>query len=1605
MALEMDFSLVYNHQRRLFHVGYNLEDGKPDRAHYDLLASESRIASLIAIAKGDVDHRHWFQLGRALTRTGSGIKSLLSWGGTMFEFLMPALFTRDVEGSLLDQSCRAAVERQISYGRHRRVPWGISESAFAAQGTNSDYQYQSFGVPGLGLKQGLSKDLVISPYSTALAAMIDPAAAVRNFRALAADGGEGPWGCYEALDYTPERVSEGERRTVVYCYMAHHQGMVMTALVNTLLDNRMQRRFQEQALARAIDLLLQERVPVSVLLFQPRDDSVAAPPPVPTTLGPVSRRINTPTTASPRAHLLSNGRYSVMVTNAGGGYSKHDTLAVTRWRSDTTRDDLGQFVYLRDIASGKVWSAAHQPTRVAADFYEVTYSVDKAEFRRIDGNVESHLEIAVSPEHGAELRQLTLKNHGKTPVTLELTSYAELVLSSAAADAAHPAYNKMFIETEYLPEYCALLANRRPRDAAAREPWALHVLAAQHGIQELGPIEFETDRGRFIGRGRTLASPAALQPGAKLSQTTGAVLDPIFSLRGSLTVAPDSSAHLAFVTAWADERGAAIQLADQYRDPRVVQRAFEMAWAHSQVEMRHLHLTGAALQLYQRLASAILFPTAALRAPSVVLSANRLGQRALWRFGISGDDPIVLVRLAQSTQRSLLREVLLAHEFWNTHGLKVDLVVVNEHPAGYFDEFQDELLSLIQTTTRQPINRSGGVYLLRAAQLSADDNALLQAVASIDLIGSRGGLARQVDLVAPRASTTPAQLRRASPAAVTQDAPSASQQLPPREFENGIGGFTPEGDYLLRLEGDQTTPLPWSNVIANERFGTLVTESGGGYTWAGNSRENKLSSWSNDPVLDRPSEILYIRDEESGQFWTSTPSPIRDAAEYIVRHARGSTTFTHSSRGIRTELLLSVAPNEPVKFARLRVRNNSSLPRSLSATYYVELVLGVHRQQSHLHVFTDQDEATGALLARNGYHEDFPEQVAFLHVLGRADSVTGDRIEFIGRNGSEEDPAALHRVALSDRTGAGLDPCGAIQKKLQLAPGEERELVFLLGWVPDLEAATHRLSEFASPEQVHRAVDETAHFWERSLKAIHIKTPDRALDLAVNHWLLYQTLSCRVWGRSAFYQAGGAFGYRDQLQDSMALVYTFPQIARGIILQAASRQFEQGDVQHWWHPPTGRGVRTRFADDYLWLPFVTCHFVATTGETAILDQQCPYLHSLPLEPHEDERYELPEVAPLREDLYRHCLRSIDHAFRFGAHGLPLMGCGDWNDGMNRVGAGGRGESVWMAWFLRVTLLQFIPLVEARGDHARAAVYRARVEELLQAAEREAWDGQWYRRAFFDDGHPLGSSQNTECQIDSLAQSWAALAGANRERIETALRSAEDRLVKPDERLALLLKPPFDKSPENPGYIKGYPPGLRENGGQYTHAALWLVMALAKQGHGTRAGELLSLLNPVLNATTQSQLGRYQVEPYVVAADVYSNPQHVGRGGWTWYTGSAAWMYRVALESILGLQIHGDYFALVPCIPAAWGGFEITLRRGQTEIRIHVLNPNHAESGIRNVTADGTSVSPERIPMFGDGRHHTIEATMGTASFAGNGSGRRLTMPAESTPTGSPNSLS
>ena len=1572
----MEYGFLYNKARYLLAIGFNVDELRRDASYYDLLASEARLCNFVAIAQGQLPQQSWFALGRLLTTAG-GEPALLSWSGSMFEYLMPLLVMPTFADTLIDQTYRGAVERHIDYGRQRGVAWGMSESGYNMVDMHFNYQYRVFGVPGLAFKRGLAADLVIAPYASMLALMVLPQAACANLQRLAAEGVEGKFGFYEAVDYTPARQRRGESRALVRSFMAHHQGMGLLSLAYVLLDRPMQKRFAAEPQFQATMLLLQERIPKAAAFFThasalPDVQAAAASMQVP------MRIHNTPDTPAPEVQLLSNGRYHVMVTNAGGGSSRWKDLAVTRWREDSTCDNWGSFCYIRDMENGEVWSTAHQPTLKYADKYEAIFSEGRAEFRRRDQDIDTHTEIVVSPEDDIELRRVRITNHSRVRRTIEVTSYAEVVLAAHAADATHPAFSNLFVQTEIIAERKAILCTRRPRSREEHTPWMLHLMTV-HG-EVSGEVSYETDRMRFIGRGNTpvapqsLSSPAASNAHAEnLSGSCGSVLDPIVAIRCRISLDPDQTATLDMVTGIGESREEATGLVEKYQDRRLADRAFELAWTHSQVVLRQINATEADAQLYARLASAVIYADAALRAHANELLKNRRGQSGLWGYAISGDLPIVLLQIREMANIDLVRQLIQAHTYWRLKGLAVDLVIWNEDRAGYRQLLQDQIMGLIAAGLEAHLmDRSGGIFVRPADQISDEDRILFQSVARVIIMDSQGTLEEQLNrrsLKQPRAPLmVPTRIHRPKIPAV---------DALPRELIlfNGTGGFTPDGhEYVITTSAEHMTPVPWVNVLANPQFGTVISENGMAYTWSENAHEFRLTPWQNDPVSDASGEAFYLRDEESGHFWSPTPLPARGAGSYVSRHGFGYSVFEHSEDGISTELTVYVALDASIKFAVLKIRNESGRLRRLSATGYVEWVLGDLRAKSVMHISTELASQGGALYAKNPYNTEFPGRVAFFDAGGddANRTFTADRAEFIGRNGTLASPAAMQRARLSGKVGAALDPCAAIQVQFDLVDGQAHEIVFKMGVGSHAEDAKNLVARFQGGAAAQAALEAVRQHWQHTLGAVQIETPDKSLDVLTNGWLLYQTIACRLWARTGYYQSGGAFGFRDQLQDTMALIHTRPQLVREQLLLCASRQFREGDVQHWWHPPTGRGVRTHCSDDYLWLPLVASRYVLGSGDVAVLDENQHFLEGRPVNPGDDSYYDLPGRSADAASLYQHCVRAIRHGLRFGQQGLPLMGSGDWNDGMNLVGLHGKGQSVWLGFFLCEVLKQFAKVARLYGDPSFAELCEEEMTRLSQNIELNAWDGGWYRRAYFDDGTPLGSASNAECQIDSISQSWAVLSGAgDAKRSRIAMDAVYARLVRRDAGLIQLLDPPFANSALDPGYIRGYVPGVRENGGQYTHGAIWTAMAFAALGDSQRAWELTTMINPLNHAKDAAGVATYKAEPYVIAADVYSVPPHVGRGGWSWYTGSAGWMYRLIVESLLGLRLDVDKLHFAPCLPAAWQAFKVRYRYRETVYHIEVLQVRDGMGAI-SVTVDGAVQHDSTVPLIDDQQAHMVE---------------------------------
>ncbi|MDA3821856.1 MAG: hypothetical protein PF450_04485, partial [Bacteroidales bacterium] len=1492
----------------LFAIGYNVSERRRDSSYYDLLASEARLCSFVAIAQGQVPQENWFALGRQLTTAG-GDPVLLSWSGSMFEYLMPLLIMPEFKSSLLGQTYKTVINSQIEYGKQRNVPWGISESGYYLIDASLNYQYRAFGVPGLGLKRGLADDLVVAPYATVLALMVEPVEACKNLQRLTTEGFEGKYGLYEAIDYSKSRIPHGNSHATIKSYMVHHQGMSLLSLSYLIHDRPMQRRFNVEPLFASTSLLLQERIPKARAFYshttelpESQMQSVSLDMPI--------RLIDTYDTIMPEIQLLSNGRYKVMVTNSGGGYSSWNDLSLTRWREDSTCDNSGSFCYIQDVESREFWSTSYQPTLKKPDNYEVIFSEGKAEFRRSDKGIESYVSIVVSPEDDIELRRTRITNRSKKSRVIEITTYSEVVLATQASDELHPAFGNLFVQTEINHDLNAILCHRRPRSASEETPWFFH-LVVLYGA-EASEISYETDRSAFIGRWNSIVDPSAMNQNESLSGSEGSVLDPIVSIRYRVILKPDESATFDIVSGIGECRNDALHLIEKYHDRRLANRVFDLAWTHSQVVLRQLNAREEDAQIYSRLGGSIIFSHSTLRAESGLISLNNQGQSGLWGYSISGDVPIVLLKIENNNNINLVRQMIQAHKYWRLKGLIVDLVIWNEEYTGYRQLLHDQIVDLLSTgAEKQTSDGPGSIFVRSTDQISDEDKILIQSAAHIIISDSWGTLSEQINRKVRTIKTLPKlNILRQS----RKELPSKpALPRPDLLFYNGLGGFTTDGkEYIITPTENQVPPAPWVNIIANNNFGTVISESGMSYTWAENAHEYRLTPWSNDPVCDSEGEAFYIRDEERGHFWSPMPLPCQGKTPYVTRHGFGYSVFEHTERDIKSEAWVYVSLDSNVKFTVIKLRNLSERTRKISLTGYTEWVLGDIRSKTAMHVVTELDPASGALFARNGYSTDFPGRVAFFDTDEEKRSVCGDRSEFIGRNGTMGNPDAMTNSSLSGKIGAALDPCAAIQVPVFLEIGEEKEIVFRLGVGHNADDASALVRRFRGTYAARGALEDVWQFWKQTLEKVQIETPDSSLNILTNGWLLYQTLACRIWARSGFYQSGGAFGFRDQLQDVMALVHVKPDLLREHILLYASRQFTDGDVQHWWHPPSGRGVRTHCSDDYLWLPAAVTRYVITTGDTGILDEKISYLTGRILQKEDESYYDLPGITKDTATLYEHCKKAISNGENYGVHGLPLIGSGDWNDGMNTVGEEGKGESVWLGFFFYEILTSFSKIANIKKDEDFSLHCISEAAELVKNLDNNGWDGEWYKRAYCDNGTALGSSKNDECRIDSIAQSWSVLSGAGKkDKTVKALNALDKYLVKRDHNLIQLLDPPFDKSDLNPGYIQGYVPGVRENGGQYTHAAVWAAMAFAKIGDNKRAWELTTMINPINHGATEEKVAVYKVEPYVMAADIYSCEPHTGRGGWTWYTGSAGWMYRLIFESILGLRLEIDKLYIEP----------------------------------------------------------------------------------------------
>ena len=1584
LAFEADYGFLYHRKRHLFHIGYRLAEQTLDASYYDLLASESRLTGLLAIAKGDVPVNHWAALGRPFFAVGAQA-GLRSWSGSMFEYLMPTLVLDEPHGSVLRDAGEAALREQMAYTRDAELPWGLSESAYADRDNSLAYQYAPQGVPRLALRRTPSNELVIAPYATALAAQVAPKLALQNFAALQALGARGRYGYIEALDFTPTRQTGTARYTPVCTFMAHHQGMSIVALANVLLGGVAQRWGMASASIQAVASVLHERSPREVSkLYQPPP----GPQPLAQQRQPLGlvREVLPGAQAVPPTHVLSNGRYRVALRANGAGWSRWGGTDINRWRDDALRDAHGSFVYLRWDRQPQPVSISQHPAPDPQAQYRSVFHADRVSLEAAWPELQAQTTVWVCPEDDIEFRQVELRNLSDRTLDIELISAFEVSLAPAAADEAHPAFSKLFVRAEWLAAQQALLFSRTPRLPSEPAVQMAHFLAhsSAHSstdtAAEVLALHVQTDRQAWLGRNRAVGQPLAdLQvppdDGSGTPQPLATGLDPVCAMAVQLRIAPRAKATLTFATAASDQAGVLRAVIDKYRQPSHVQRASLMSGALAGMRLRELRLGADEFAAVQSLSTALLLSLArppvlpaALQPPQAspaTPAANATeppgpacDRRLLWRHGLSGDRPIVLVAAGASQGLGLLRTLAQALRLWSWGGVGCDLVVVNAEADSYHMALQRELAALRQKhlaeSAAQPSPDCTGFHLLRAADLSDDELGSLLSLARVRLQADGRPLLHHVlawnewheQALAQRSETSTSALAEATGPAETVAAPLG-------EFaDDGSGGFS------FEVSAASRPARPWINVLSNPAFGTHVSEAGAGCTWAVNSRLNQLTAWSNDPVADPAAECFWLQDLRNLATWSLSPGAGADPAlRYSVSHGQGHSRISHRRGDLAVVVTWCVDADVAVKQVQVRITNHAARTQHLRLVGLVEWLMGANRtDRNTVHTaqyrqrLPDQVGPDGAPQARKltallatqrESSAGFGQGTAFLALAGSGDKDwTCDRRECFDARGRSVLPDHFGQQA-----GEGLDPCAALSVAVRVPAGATLEKVFLLGYAESPDAA-RLLATQAATRPADQRLREVQQRWNDLLGATTVSTPDPLFNALVNRWLLYQTVACRLWAKAGFYQAGGATGFRDQLQDTLALAWAAPAMLHAQIVRCAARQFPEGDVQHWWHAPTGAGVRTRFSDDLLWLPHACVRYLHATGDANLLDVRVPFIEGDPVPEHAEDLYATPEVSRKQATVYEHAARTLDLSLRVGAHGLPLMGSGDWNDGMNRVGAEGHGESVWLGWFLCRLVADFAPWAHARGDTLRAQRWEQAAVGWQAALLGPAWDGHWFKRAFFDDGSPLGSHTNTEARIDLIAQAWSVLSGvAPHDMQRMALDAMETLLVDPAAGLLRLLDPPLQTAQPSAGYIQAYPPGVRENGGQYTHAGVWALMARAQaQTHpATRTPQGddqvwrdFMWLSPAHRAANAQQGHAYGLEPYAVAGDVYSQPPYTGRGGWSWYTGAAAWLHRAAIESLFGLQQGAQTLHFQPCLPTHWPRAELTLRRDDRSLRFILL---------------------------------------------------------------------
>ena len=1544
-----DFSKLFDYKNNLFSVGFDVEENKLVESYYDLLASEARQASLVAIAKKDIDVKNWYNLSRTLTVLNK-YKGLISWSGTAFEYLMPNINIPKYPGSLLDESCKFMIMSQKEYAKKLDIPWGISESAFNLKDLNNNYQYKAFGIPWLGLKRGLADEMVISSYGSILAITEDPKGVVDNLKKLEKQGMYNKYGFYESIDFTPNRVEKSKKYANVKTYMAHHQALILLSINNLINNNILQKRFMLNPEMQSINILLEERMPENVIITKEKKEKVEK----------IKyenfdfyseKTFNKISNGQDRYNLMANKNYTIIMDDKGNGYSKYKDILINRFKP-TSDVEQGIYFYIKNIRNKKIWTNGYNQGIDKPDKYSVSFAPDRTKFVRIDGNIETKTKITVSPNDSVEIRRLEIKNLGNTDETLEISSFLEPVLSNKEQDYAHPAFNNLFLSYEYIEDSNTILAKRKKRSENQKEMFmAVNLYSEDNAI---GDLEYEISMERFNGR-NNYGIPKLVENSRPLSKKIELSTDSVIAMRKTINVKAKECIKLDLIICVSEERNYVLETIKKYLNMESNKRIFELSRGRIEAENRYLELTGKDISLYQRLLTYILGNNTSFSD----YSEKQYPINELWKYGISGDYPIVFVKIKNVNDIDVIKELIKAYEYFKTKNLEIDLVILNEERDKYNSYVKDAILdSILNRNIAYMLNIKGGIYVLN--NINDEDKEIISIYSKLVIDAKNGNLNLQLNDLDEDGIKINNNVENEIVEHVEEDQKENKLLNLDLKYYNDYGGFSQDGkEYYIRVNKDENVPMPWSHIMANENFGTLVTDSMGGYTWYKNSRLNRITAWSNNPILDVPSEIIYLKDYDTKKAWSLGLNPMPDTNDYYITYGFGYAKYEHENFGIRQEAEIYVPKEDSVKVQIIKLKNETLRKRKIKLVYYLKPVIGEDEVKTKGFLKFKFDRNSNTILAQNIINSDY-KNIVFVSSSEKIKSYTGFKKEFLG-NGGLQNPSGLKLDNFSNKFSNKISSIIALELEIELEALENKDISIVLGTGDTIIECQDLAYKYSNLNNCFQEYEIVKRFWNDKLSNVQVSTPVESMNILLNGWAMYQTLASRMWGRTGFYQSGGAFGFRDQLQDSLSCKYLNPEITKNQIIKHSKHQFTEGDVEHWWHEETRRGIRTRFSDDLLWLPYAVSDYINFTNDYSILDVETSYIDGAVLEKGIDERYDIYVPSEQKGTIYEHCIKAIEKSLNFGEHGLPKIGSGDWNDGFSTVGNKGKGESVWLGFFLGSVLNDFSKICEYKGDLGKAEKYKETVKQLRKSINTNAWDGRWFNRAFMDDGKVLGSLQNDECKIDSIAQSWSVISNmGDNDKKFISMESLENHLVDTENGLIKLLDPPFEKGDLEPGYIKAYLPGTRENGGQYTHSAIWVIIAEALLGFGDKAVEYFRMINPIEHSKTKDSVMKYKVEPYIIPADIYGQGNLAGRGGWTWYTGSSSWMYIAGIKYILGLNIQNGYMTFKPAIASNWKEYFVRYKYGNSIYNIKFIKCRENED--KKVVLNGNVVEDRKIKL-------------------------------------------